>query len=248
MNKRLKKFLRFFVYFHICLAVALLLTHCSFSHYAHKAYDQAKKDKPYDVVIVPGVPYEKEKTTSVMKMRIYWAKHLYDSGFTKNIIFSGSAVYSPYVEGIAMKIIADTLGIPAEHTFSETKAEHSTENVYYSWKMAKQMGFQKIAVATDPYQGRLLKSFAKKYCPGVKVIPIVFDILKMDDTPLPNINYDSAFRKEFVSITVRESFWQRFRYTMGRRIKDELQDEKEKKKREEKEKDNVKAMTPVATQ
>lgn len=222
MNKRVKKGIRIFVYVHVFIALGLLLTYCSFSRYANKSYEQAKKDKPYDVVIVPGVPYEKESTTSVMRMRIFWAKHLYDSGYTKNIIFSGSAVYSHFVEGIVMKIIADSLGIPPEHTFSETKAEHSTENVYYSWKMAKSMGFQRIALATDPFQSRMLRSFARKYCPGVNSIPVVFDKLDIESKYLPVIDTTAAYVSDFVSITERESFWQRFRGTMGKRIVEEV--------------------------
>ena len=234
MKKRLKKFFRIFIYFHAFLAVALLLTHCSFSRYAKKSYELAKKDKPFDVVIVPGVPYEKENTTSIMRMRVYWAKHLYDSGFTKNIIFSGSAVYTHFVEGIVMKTMADSLGIPPDHTFAETKAEHSTENIYYSWKMAKEMGFQKIALATDPFQSRLLRSFSKKYCPGVKAIPVVYDILDRETTPLPLIDTTSAYRAEFVSIKEREGFWQRFQETMGRRVKEERRMEEEMEKTEKK--------------
>lgn len=230
MRKVLMSLLRAFIYFHVFLAVALLLTHCSFTHYAKKSYEKAVTEKPYDVIIVPGVPYEKENTTSVMKMRIYWAKQLYDSGFTKNIIFSGSAVYSHFVEGIAMKVIADTLGIPTDHTFSETSAEHSTENVYYSWKMAKRMGFQKIALATDPFQSRLLRSFTKKYCPGVKAIPVVFDRLKLDNKPLPVIDTTAAYREDFVSIIKRETFWQRFKGTMGKRVKEEVKAEKREAK------------------
>jgi uncharacterized SAM-binding protein YcdF (DUF218 family) len=234
MRKVLKNVLRIFIFVHVFLAFALLLTHCSFSHYAKKSYEKAAREKPFDVIIVPGVPYEKENTTSVMKMRIYWAKLLYDSGFTKNIIFSGSAVYSPFVEGIAMKVIADSLGIPSNHTFAETRAEHSTENVYYSWKMAKQMGFQKIALVSDPFQSRLLRSFAKKYCPGIKAIPVVFDQLQIDDDkPLPRIDTTTAFRPDFVSIMHRESFWQRFTGTMGRRIKDEVKAEKKGQKKNE---------------
>ena len=227
--RKLKKFPQYFHLFHLFLAVALLLTHCSFSHYAKKSYEKAIEEKPFDVIIVPGVPYEKENTTSVMKMRIFWAKHLYDSGFTKNIIFSGSAVYSPYVEGIAMKVIADSLGIPSDHTFSETKAEHSSENVYYSWKMAKGMGFQKIALATDPFQSRLLKSFSRKYCPGVWPIPVVSDVLDIDSKVLPVIDTTRAYIPSFVSIMERESFWQRFRGTMGKRVKDEVKEEKDLK-------------------
>lgn len=221
----MKKFIKVFLYVHAFLALALLLTHCSFSHYAKKSYETARANKPYDVIIVPGVPYEKENTTSVMKMRIFWAKHLYDSGFTKNIIFSGSAVYTHFVEGIAMKVIADSLGIPSEHSFSETKAEHSTENVYYSWKLAKSLGFTKIALATDPFQSRMLKSFARKYTPGVTSIPIVFGMLEIGDKALPLIDTTSAHVPDFVSITSREGFWQRFSGTMGRRVKEEVEGE-----------------------
>jgi len=233
MNKRLKKFFMIFIYVHVFLAVALLLTHCSFSHYAKKSYERAKKDKPFDVVIVPGVPYEKENTTSIMRMRVYWAKHLYDSGFTKNIIFSGSAVYTHFVEGIVMKTMADSLGIPPDHTFAEIKAEHSTENIYYSWKMAKEMGFQKIALATDPFQSRLLRSFSKKYCPGVKAIPVVYDILNRE-ARLPLIDTTKAYRTEFVSIKDREGFWRRFQGTMGRRVKEARRLEEEMEKTEKK--------------
>jgi len=229
MAGKLKKFIKIVVYLHVFVGFGLLLTHCSFSHYAKKSYERAKKEKPFDVIIVPGVPYEREKTTSVMKMRIFWAKHLYDSGFTKNIIFSGSAVYSQFVEGIAMKVIADSLGIPGDHTFSETKAEHSTENVYYSWKMAKSLGFQKIALATDPFQSRLLESFMRKYSPGVKAIPIVFGTFDTDTTILPVIDVTSAYVPDFVSITERESFWQRFRGTRGKRVRDEVKAEEDLK-------------------
>lgn len=225
MNKKWKKIGRIVLYIHILLVIAMALTHCSFSRYAEKSYARAVKEKPFDVIIVPGVPYEKEKTTSVMKMRIWWAKHLYDSGFTRNIIFSGSAVYSPFVESIAMRVIADSLGIPAEHLFAETKAEHSTENIYYSWKMAKELGFTKIALATDPFQSRMLRSFIRKYCPEVREIPIVFDVLEVKDGPMLAIDTTTAFVPNFVSITEREGFWQRLNGTMGKRIKDELKAE-----------------------
>jgi vancomycin permeability regulator SanA len=218
MNQRLKKILKGFLYVHIFLGLALGLTQCSFSNYADKSYAKAQKEKPFDVIIVPGVPYEKAKTNSVMTLRLYWAKHLYDSGYTKNIIFSGSSVYTHFVEGIAMKIMADSLGIPTDHTFYETKAEHSTENVYYSWKMAKEKGFQKIAVATDPYQSAMLRSFIRRHCPDVKQIPIVFKLLDIDDRSLPKIDTTAAYKSDFVSIMERESFWNRLRGTLGKRV------------------------------
>src|SRR5688572_9744278 len=192
------------------MALVLILTQCSVSKHAERSYKEAAIEKPYDVIIVPGVPYDKAETTTMMTMRLYWAKHLYDSGFTKNIIFSGSSVYTHFVEGIVMKVMADSLGIPVGNTFFETQAEHSTENIYFSWKMAREKGFVKIALATDPYQAALLKSFMKRYTPGVKSIPIVFSKLDIDDRSLPKIDTTSAYVADFVPITKREGFWQRF--------------------------------------
>jgi uncharacterized SAM-binding protein YcdF (DUF218 family) len=234
MRSVLKRVVKFLVYFHVFLALGLVLTHCSLTRQARKSYEQAKKEGPYDVVIVPGIPYDSVNENTVMKMRMLWAKHLYDSGFAKNIIFSGSAVYSPYTEGIIMKILADSLGIPSEHTFSEVKAEHSTENVYYSWKMAREMGFKKIAVATDPYQSGLLRSFARRHCPGVKSVPIVFGTMDIGNKVLPKIDPAAAFRGDFVSIMDREGFWKRFRGTMGKRIRDEKRADRAAAKAKEK--------------
>jgi uncharacterized SAM-binding protein YcdF (DUF218 family) len=226
MSKRiLRRIFKIFIYSHVFLLVGLLCTHCTFSHYAKKSYAQAKNERPYDVIIVPGVPYEGEETTGVMKMRLYWAKHLYDSGYTKNIIFSGSSVYSPYVEGIVMKVMADSLGIPPQHTFSETKAEHSTENAYYGYRMARELGFTKVALATDPFQSGMLRSFIRRYCPGMKSVPIVFDSMSIDDKELPKVDPSAAYVPTFVSIKDRESFWERMRGTMGKKVKKEAEAE-----------------------
>jgi uncharacterized SAM-binding protein YcdF (DUF218 family) len=222
----IKKFFRILIYVHVVIGLTLLFTYCSFRKSVLKKYEHAKTVRPYDVIIVPGIPYEKENTSTIMNMRLQWAKHLYDSGFTHNIIFSGSAVYSPFVEGKAMKTIADSMGIPSNRTFYETKAEHSTENVYYSWKMANEMGFKKIALATDPFQSAMLKSFMKKYCPGVASIPVFIDKINLD-IPLPVIDTTSCYVSDFISIKEREGFWKRFRGTRGGRIVDEVEKQKE---------------------
>jgi uncharacterized SAM-binding protein YcdF (DUF218 family) len=205
---------------------------CSVARYTRKSYEAAEREKPFDVIVVPGVPFDGDKTSDVMKMRLFWAKHLYDSGYCKNIIFSGAAVYTPYVEGIVMKVMADSLGIPSGNTFSETKAEHSTENTYYSWKMAKGMGFKKIALATDPYQSALLRRFQRKFCPGMQSIPIVFGTLNIDQKKLPVIDATSTKVDNFKSIKEREGFFERLRYTLGRRVKQEIRADRKKRKRE----------------
>lgn len=216
-----RQFLRTIGFLILLSVVSLSLTHCSFSHYARKSYARAADLRPFDAIIVPGIPYNKGNTSSIMKQRVFWAKHLYDSGFTKNIIFSGSAVYTPFVESIAMKVIADSLGIPSNHTWSETEAEHSTENVYYSWKMAQGLGFKKIALATDPFQAVMLRTFIRKYTPDVEIIPIIYKKIDVRNQQLPEIDTTSSFRTDFVSIKEREGFFERIRGTFGKRIKEE---------------------------
>lgn len=229
MNPKIKKAAGVALYVVGFHALLFLMTHCSFTRYTEKSFEAAKKAKPFDAIIVPGVPYQDSLTSGVLKMRVFWAKHLYDSGFAKHIIFSGAAVYSPYVEARAMKIMADSLGIPAHFIFCETKAEHSTENVYYSTKLAQSLGFQKIALATDPFQSVMLRGFMKKYCPEVESVPIVFGKLNIESKRLPYINADSAFVQNFVPITARESFWQRFRGTRGKRVEEEVKRERQAK-------------------
>ncbi len=190
------------------------------------SYDKTKKesnelndkiDNPYDVIIVPGVPYQEPSLKSVLKARLLWAKYLFERGITKNIIFSGSAVYTPYTEGKVMKIYADSLGIPFENTFAEEEAEHSTENIFYSVKMARELGFKRIALATDYYQAVLLRGYIKKKFPDVEIIPISYKKINMK-ADWPEIDAESAYADLFVSIIDRENRFKRFKGTMGKNI------------------------------
>ncbi|MBS1667717.1 MAG: YdcF family protein [Bacteroidetes bacterium] len=199
----------------------LLLNSCAFSSRASKRlYDQAAKEQ-FDMVIVPGVPFVNGKWDRIMKGRVYWSKFLFEKGIAKNLMFSGAAVYSPYTEAGIMSLYAEAIGIPKENVFLETKAEHSTENAYYSYKKAIELGFKKIGIASDPFQTKMLKSFArKKLSPDLKLIPFVYDTLKMLEPEMkdPAIDYAKYFVKDFIPLTKREGFWKRFRGTLGKNI------------------------------
>jgi uncharacterized SAM-binding protein YcdF (DUF218 family) len=223
-----KRIIKIFVGITLVLGFGLLLTHCSFKRYAKKTFEHAKNEIPFDVIIVPGVPYQDTGMNIIYKARVLWAKYLYDSGYTKNIIFSGSAVYSPYYEAKTMMMYADSLGLPTENLFAEIEALHSTENIYYGWKMAKSLGFKKIALATDPFQSRLLKSFMEQYTPGVFSLPIQFEMIDTKGAVFPKINDRAAFVDNFVSLPKRQGFWERMRGTRGERVKEEVEKEKQK--------------------
>lgn len=197
------------------------LQSCSFSDNTTRKYLVAASGKTYDMIVVPGVPFYERGWDSTMKARVYWSKYLYDRGIAKNIMYSGSSVSSPYYEGEIMAMYAIALGIPKEHVFSETKAEHSTENLYYSYYKSQKLGFVNIALATDPYQAKQLKRYARvKVNENVGIIPIVFDTLRAMQPSMinPVIDYPKAFNKDFIPLAQRESFWKRFRGTMGKNI------------------------------
>lgn len=185
---------------------------------AQKDVEEKRKNDPYDVIIVPGVPYQYASMHSVLKARVLWAKYLYDNKFTKNIIFSGSSVYSPYIEGEIMRIYADSLGIPAAHTFAETEAEHSTENIYYSLLMAQEMGFKKIAVATDKYQAVIINNFIKRKCPKIEIVTIEYHKIDLPNALWPEIDPSPAFVNAFVSLPKREGYFKRLKGTLGKNI------------------------------
>ncbi|HMU73173.1 MAG TPA: YdcF family protein, partial [Ferruginibacter sp.] len=88
---------------------------CSFSAKTAERYLEKAKTKTYDVIVVPGVPFTEQGWDSVMKARVYWSKFLYDKGIAKNIMYSGSSVYSPYYEGKIMALYAIAIGIPKEN-------------------------------------------------------------------------------------------------------------------------------------
>ncbi|RMG21553.1 MAG: YdcF family protein [Bacteroidetes bacterium] len=181
-------------------------------------YAKAVKQPPYDAIIVPGVPFKDGKWSFIMKARVRWACHLYKSGIAQNIIFSGSAVYSPYVEARIMALYARQMGVPESHIFTEERAEHSTENLYYSLLIAKKQGFERVALATDPFQSKMLMRFAHKHELEVDYIPIVFSKLKKMEDPQIVINPESAKVENFVALPERESWWERWQGTMGEKV------------------------------
>lgn len=186
---------------------------------AQKLTDRAlAANKQYDAIIVPGVPFLEPKWDQAMQMRVLWAIHLYKNGCTKKIIMSGSAVYSPYIEAQIMKLYAIEFGIPEEDIIVEDKAQHSTENVWYSYKLAKSLGHEKIALCTDPFQTRMTYRFGKRRFKDLNFLPVIFDTLKTLPHNNPSINYLQFKIENFIPITESQSFWYRLRGTMGKHI------------------------------
>ena len=116
----------------VLLILCFLFQSCSYSKKAAGKLLEEAKTRSYDVIVVPGVPFNTPNWDRVMKGRVYWSKYLFDLGIAKNIMYSGSSVYTAYNEAQIMALYAAALGIPEKNIFTETHAEHSTENIYYS--------------------------------------------------------------------------------------------------------------------
>jgi uncharacterized SAM-binding protein YcdF (DUF218 family) len=199
----------------------LSLNSCSFSSKASKKLLTLAAREKYDLIIVPGVPYDGTGWSRTMKGRVYWSKYLYDQGITKNVMYSGSSVYTPYTESKIMALYAQAIGIPDAHIYVETKAEHSTENVYYSFKKARSLHFERIALASDAFQTRMLRRFTrKKVSPVIGLIPMVVDTIREMEPNMidPKIDDQQAFEKNFIPLTQRQGFWKRLKGTLGRNL------------------------------
>ncbi|MCB9046137.1 MAG: YdcF family protein [Chitinophagales bacterium] len=183
-----------------------------------RAFENAKEHNVvFDAIIVPGIPLQNGHWDSVMKARVIWAYVLYKNGMTKNIIFSGNAVYQPYYESKVMGLYAQALGIPKENIFYDTMARHSTENAYYSYLVAKKHHFKVLALASDPFQSALLRKFTKvRFGTQIYHMPFVMDSVKKYSNFNPEINPELARSKNFnASLTDEQSSFRRFFGTMG---------------------------------
>jgi len=203
----------------LSISMVLLLSGCWGQKKARKIYTENIKNAPFDAIIVPGIPYNGEHWDDVMMIRVYWAKYLYDQQITKHIIFSGSAVYTKYYEAKIMKKYAVALGVPESVIYTDTLAEHSTENVYYSLLQAYDLGFENVALATDPYQSYFMRNvFKKRKDKKLSYLPMDYEILEPMAKPEPKIDAASAIMENFVPLTERESGRERWRGTMGKNV------------------------------
>lgn len=211
---------RSYKYILACLLLsALFICSCS----SGRLYRKAIANGPYDVILVPGVPFDGKNWDFRMKGRVIWADHLIRKGIARHVIFSGGAVYTPYMEAKIMSLYGKALGIPDTCVYTEEKAEHSTENLYYSYLIAKKLGFTKMALATDPYQSNMLKGFIKKHKLPVARIPFRISILMKIDNVNPVIDAGPAKEEPFKPITETQSRKYRRDGTRGRNIVFEIQ-------------------------
>lgn len=179
-----------------------------------------EKNEPiYDAIIVPGYPYTPDgKMNMIYKMRLHWAVELYETGRAKNIIVSGGAVHTPYVEAKIYALYLEEMGVDPSVIYIEDRAEHSLENVFYGMELAKELGFENVAVATDLFQSGMLHILGKRHDVKMNYLPakLGFIISKKWKSFKGEIDHMQAFVEDFVPLKDREDKKTRMEGTRGR--------------------------------
>ncbi len=184
-----------------------------------KKLNQINSIKPIDIIIVPGLPLHDGQWSTLLKSRVLWSEFLYRKGITSNVLYSGNAVYTPWIEGSSMALYANQLGINSDHILIDTMAEHSTENLFYGYQVAKQKGFKTIAVASDPFQCEMLKKFAREnFKETIYFLPIIYDSIRNKMQLEFTIDTSITKRLNFISLETR-GYRERLKGTRGKLIK-----------------------------
>lgn len=130
---------------------------------------------PLDAIIIPGCPNQPDGALSECQIRrATWGAILWERGFTRSLITSGAAVYSPYVEAEALAAALAALGVPGERIYLEPDALHTDENMFRSLQIARRLGLRRLAVASDGPQATGGCSMLRDWDQPCSAIPIEY--------------------------------------------------------------------------
>jgi uncharacterized SAM-binding protein YcdF (DUF218 family) len=151
------------------LLLLLLLAGCA-AHYEVRP----NASTHFDAVIVPGCPSEDDGALSACQMsRAAWAAILWKRGVAGAFITSGAAVHSRYVEADAIAAGMVALGVPAERIWLERDALHTDENMYFSLRIVRALGWHTVAVASQKghaaWSCRMLEDWGLSRCGAFSV-------------------------------------------------------------------------------
>ena len=128
----------------------------------------------FDAVIIPGCPSADDGSLSDCQMsRAAWGAILWQRGLAGAFITSGGAVHSRYVEADAIAAGLAALGVPADRIWLEPNALHTDENMYFSLRIARALGFTRVAVASQKghaaWSCRMLEDWGLRACGAFSV-------------------------------------------------------------------------------
>jgi hypothetical protein len=160
-----------------------------------------------DVLVVPGCPTAEDGSIGrCLAARVAWAERLHREGVADNIIVTGGAVYTPWVEAEVMAAALAELGVPADSIWLETHALHTDENMYNAMLIAQAQGWDTFAVASHLPHARTacrqLESWGSECTPKTMDMPYVWKAIPQQQERLDVL--DVAPVQDWVDLETRE--------------------------------------------
>lgn len=120
--------------------------------YGEKPAATACVAAPHDAIIVLGCPNDDDGAPSACQTkRADLAVALKDAGFGNRFITTGAAVHNAYVEADTLRDLLVARGIAPADILTDTKAEHTDENLYYATQIMQAQGWTNaLVVSEDP--------------------------------------------------------------------------------------------------
>lgn len=119
----------------------------------------------HDAVIVLGCPNDPDGTPSTcQKTRAELAVSLMAAGFGHRFITSGGAVHNAHVEADTLRDLLVARGVPPASIFTDERAQHTDENLYYASAIMIAQGFTSALVVSDDPGHLLLTALCDSSC------------------------------------------------------------------------------------
>lgn len=130
-------------------------------------------DAAIDWVIVPGCPsLDDGRLSRCQWSRAMWATLVWEDGRARGFITSGSAVQNRYTEAVALKAGMVALGVPEEVIVTETQALHTDENAGFGLKIAQELGYETLGVASHGGQARGMRALLRGWGHAAIALPM----------------------------------------------------------------------------
>ena len=71
------KWINRLIFIHVTAAIMVTSACSNMISSSKRSFAENSNNEQYDVVIVPGVPFEDGKWSQTMKLRVYWSKYLF---------------------------------------------------------------------------------------------------------------------------------------------------------------------------
>jgi len=119
--------------------------------------------KKADVIIVLGNPATDDcKPGQIMKDRVSKGIDLFNLGYAKKILFTGSSVRNNCTEADVMLAYAILNGIPETNIIKENRAKNTYQNAFYSVAKMKELNLKSAIVLTSkPHVKRSCEAFSE---------------------------------------------------------------------------------------